>query len=78
MGGCVARFTPDGRLDRLIEVPASRVTMCAFGGADYRTLFITTAHEGMSAEERAAEPHAGDIFAIELDVAGLPEPLFEG
>jgi sugar lactone lactonase YvrE len=78
MGGCVARFTPDGRLDRLIEVPASRVTMCAFGGADYRTLFITTAHEGMSAEERVAEPHAGDIFAIELDVAGLLEPLFEG
>jgi len=78
MGGCVARFKPDGRLDRIIDVPAKRVTMCAFGGADYRTLFITTAHEGMSAEERAAEPHAGDIFASELDVAGLPEPLFEG
>lgn len=78
MGGCVVRFTPDGRIDRLVEVPASRVTMCAFGGADYRTLFITTANEGMSAAEKEAEPLAGGLFAIHLDVAGLPESLFEG
>ncbi len=78
MGGCVVRFTPDGRIDRIVEVPASRVTMCAFGGADYRTLFITTANEGMSAAEKEAEPLAGGLFAIHLDVAGLPEPLFEG
>lgn len=78
MGGCVVRFTPDGRIDRIVEVPASRVTMCAFGGADYRTLFITTANEGMSAAEKEAEPLAGGLFAIHLDVAGLPESLFEG
>ena len=64
--------------NRIVEVPASRVTMCAFGGVDYRTLFITTAWEGASPEERAAEPLAGGLFAVRPGVAGLPEPVFAG
>ena len=78
MGGCVARFTPSGKLDRIIEVPASRVTMCAFGGADLKTLFITTANEGMNEAERAAEPLAGAVFAVRPGVTGLLEPRFIG
>jgi sugar lactone lactonase YvrE len=77
MGGCVVRFAPDGRIDRIVEVPAARVTMCAFGGADYRTLFVTTACHNMTEAEKAAEPLAGSLFAVRLDVTGLPEPLFE-
>lgn len=78
MGGCVARFTPAGKLDRIITVPVSRVTMCAFGDRDFRTLFITTAHEGMDDAERKREPLAGAVFAVRADVAGLPEPRFVG
>jgi sugar lactone lactonase YvrE len=75
-GGCVARITPEGRIDRIIEVPASRVTSCAFGGADLRTLFITTARQKLSREELVAQPLAGSLFAVRLDVGGLAEPRF--
>ncbi len=77
-GGCVVRFTPDGRIDRVVQVPVSRASMCAFGGADLRTLYITTAWEGMAPEARAAEPLAGGVFAVALDVAGIEEPRFAG
>ena len=75
-GGAVIRYTPAGKIDRIIKVPTPRVTMCAFGGPDLRTLFVTTAREGMSAEELAAHPHAGGLFAVDAGVAGLPEPHF--
>lgn len=78
MGGRVIRFRPDGTIDREIRLPVSRVTMCAFGGADLRTLYITTASEGMSPEDLKAEPEAGAIFAVDAGVAGLPEPRFAG
>lgn len=72
-GSCVVRHAPDGSVDRTIELPVSRVTCPAFGGKDLRTLYITSAREGMTEEELAREPHAGSIFAIRVDVPGLPE-----
>ena len=77
-GARVMRFRPDGTLERKIRLPVSRITMCAFGGPDLRTLYITSARGGMSASELAREPLAGGIFALEVDVAGLPEPRFKG
>ena len=59
-----------------IMVAAKRTTMVAFGGADLKTLFITTAREGASDVERVNDPHAGGIFACELDVAGRAEPFY--
>ena len=50
--------------------------MIAFGGAQLRTLFITTARDGAGAAELARDEHAGGIFSIDLDVAGLAEPLY--
>lgn len=78
VGGAVVRFTPAGEIDRIVELPVSRVTMCAFGGPDLRTLYITTAREGMTAEELAREPLAGGLFVVEPGVQGLPEPVFKG
>lgn len=78
MGGGVVRFTPNGEIDQIIRVPVSRVTMCAFGGADLKDLYITTAHEGMTPDERAREKLAGAVFATRVSVAGLPEPRFAG
>lgn len=72
-GSCVVRHAPDGSVDRIIEVPVSQVTCPAFGGPDLKTLFITTANKNLSAEQLAAEKVAGGLFAIAVDVAGLPE-----
>lgn len=72
-GSCVVRHAPDGSVDRLIEVPVSQVTCPAFGGPELKTLFITTAAKNLSAEQLAAEKVAGGLFAIDLDIAGLPE-----
>ena len=77
-GARVMRFRPDGTIERKIRLPVSRVTMCAFGGPDLRTLYITTARGGLSAAELEREPLAGGIFALEVDVQGLPEPRFKG
>lgn len=74
MGASVIRYTPAGKIDRIIKVPALRVTMCAFGGPDLRTLFITTAREGASDGELQATPLAGGLFAVDAGVSGLPEP----
>lgn len=72
-GGCVVRHAPDGSVDRVVEVPASRTTCPAFGGDDLKTLYITSARQGMTDEELANEPHAGSVFALRVDVPGLPE-----
>jgi len=69
-GGAVHRYTPDGRLDRVISVPGGFVTSCAFGGPDQTRLFITTARGGLPAAKLRAEPGAGALFAIEAGVAG--------
>lgn len=73
-GNCVVRHAPDGSVDRIIDVPTSRVTCPAFGGPGLKTLYITTAREHMTPEELAADVHAGSVFAVDVDVAGLPEP----
>jgi sugar lactone lactonase YvrE len=75
-GGSVTRYAPDGRVDRVVKVPVSRPTCPALGGKDLKTLYITSAREGLTPEQLAAEPTAGGVFAIEVDVPGLPENLF--
>ncbi len=70
-GSCVARFTPDGGLDRIVELPCSWPTSCAFGGADLATLFVTSARFTMSADYLAAHPQEGGLFAVDAGVAGV-------
>lgn len=77
-GGRVVRHAPDGRVERAIELPVSRPTSCAFGGPDLRTLFITSARDGLSAEELAAQPLAGSVFAADAGVRGVSYPRFAG
>jgi sugar lactone lactonase YvrE len=74
----VTRLTPDGDVDRMIALPASRVTCPMFGGPDLATLYVTTAKIMLSPEELAREPLAGALFAIDAGVAGLPEVAFPG
>ena len=77
-GSCVSRFKPDGSLDRRIPLPVPNVTACAFGGDDLGTLFITTAFEGMSDEQRDAAPHAGALFAVRPGIVGFADPAWSG
>ena len=75
-GSCVVRFDPNGKVDRVIELPVPNVTSCSFGGKDLKTLFITTARMGMTSEELENKPHAGSLFALETDVQGKPDFKF--
>lgn len=73
-GWGVQRYGPDGRLLMRVELPCARVTKIAFGGANLRTAFVTTARVGLSDEALADQPLAGGLFAFEAPVAGLPLP----
>ncbi len=58
-GGRVHRYAPDGKLRQVVAVPAQQTTSCAFGGLGLSRLFVTTATEGWSDEQRRSEPGAG-------------------
>ena len=77
-GGKVVQLTPDGDLLAEYPIPAMCPTMCAFGGADRRTLYVTSARQLRDADELARLPYSGGIFAMRVDVPGLPEPPYEG
>lgn len=68
-GGCLHRYAPDGRLDKIVELPIQNPTMMAFGGPDLRDLFITSANHG-----KPGKPHEGGIFRLRTEVAGLARP----
>lgn len=63
---------------RVVEVPASLVTSCAFGGPDLEALYITTAWTGLDEATRAREPLAGGLFVLRPGVKGLPAPAYAG
>lgn len=73
-GSRVARYAPDGRLDRAVILPCRKPSSVAFGGPDLSTLFVTSISYGLTEEELAAQPCAGHVMALATDVAGLPEP----
>lgn len=77
-GGCVARFAPDGRLDRVVDLPVTRPTSCAFGGPRLDRLFVTSARIGLDAAALADQPQAGSLFALDVGVAGAPVGSFAG
>ena len=74
--GCVVRYTPAGRIDRVLEVPARQPTCVCFGGPELDTLCVTTAREGLDGAALRLEPHAGDVFLYRIGVRGLPEPEY--
>ena len=75
-GWAVRRYAPDGRLLATVEVPAQRVTSCAFGGPALSTLYITTARVGL--RDFTDQPSAGSLFAVDPGVAGLPAGEWAG
>jgi len=77
-GWRITRYAPDGRIDRIVRMPVQQVTSVMFGGANLRTLFVTSAKLRLAPEARASQPLAGHVFAFEPGVKGLPEPMFAG
>ncbi|CAN0586013.1 unnamed protein product, partial [Ectocarpus sp. 12 AP-2014] len=73
-GHAVRRYDPNGKLLEQIDLPCSNVTKPAFGGKDRSTLFVTTAAAGLNEQEKLNQPEAGNLYAIELDVAGPTAP----
>jgi sugar lactone lactonase YvrE len=71
-GSCLLRLSPEGKVDRVIELPVSRPTSCVFGGPELKTLYIT------SAASPNKHPLDGALLAIEVDVVGKPCTRFAG
>ncbi len=77
--GRVVRYTPEGVIDRVVELPVARPTSCAFGDVDRMTLFITTARVGLSGDELyERQPLAGGLFALRVSTPGLPVREYGG
>lgn len=70
-GWAVHRYAPDGRLDRIVKLPVSLVTSCAFGGPDLTDLYITTGTLTLTEEQLREQPEAGGLFRHRPGVAGL-------
>jgi sugar lactone lactonase YvrE len=77
-GWGVRCYSPAGELLRSIGLPVAQCTKVAFGGADLRTLYITTASVGLSAEQLARQPLAGGLFRTRVATPGLPAHPFAG
>jgi sugar lactone lactonase YvrE len=77
-GAAVHRYTPDGALDRVLRLPVTNVTKCAFGGADLGDLFMTTAWSQLRSDESERQPHAGSIFHARPGCYGRPARTFRG
>jgi L-arabinonolactonase len=76
-GGCVVRYTPEGRIDRTIPIPASQPTCACFAGPNLDVLCVTSAREGLNDSTLHSEPHAGAVFLYRTGVQGLPEPEYQ-
>lgn len=77
-GWKVICLDPSGKIAGEIKLPVARPSSVAFGGKELDMLFITSISEGLSEQEKALQPMAGDLFAVSPGVKGLPEPKFTG
>lgn len=71
--GVLLRFTPDGALDRTLELPVSKPSMCTFGGRGLDTLFITSIRPATNANELD-----GHLLAVRPGVRGVSECGYGG
>ncbi len=72
-GWGVRRYSPQGALLQQIRFPVANVTKLAFGGADLKTVYATTARKGLDAAASAKQPLAGALFRFQSDVPGMPQ-----
>lgn len=75
-GARVQRYSPAGQLRETLPLPAHQVTSCAFAGPGLHLLYVTTATEGWTEEERAAAPDSGRVYHFDTDATGRPAQMF--
>ncbi|GAA1512041.1 hypothetical protein GCM10009827_027880 [Dactylosporangium maewongense] len=73
-GGRIVRYSPDGRIDRVVELPVPRPTRCAFVGPELQLMAVTSARRGRG----AAAPRSGHLLLLDPDATGLPAARFTG
>lgn len=69
-GGCIVRFSPEGREVLRVELPARKVSCLTFGGMDCQDIYISTAGGDKRDEEG---PGAGALFCLNLGIRGRAE-----
>ena len=77
-GQRLLRLAADGSLLQEFALPVRCPTMPCFGGADLRTLYVTTARANRPAVELATQPLAGSVLTLRVDVPGLPVNFARG
>lgn len=77
-GGKLIRVLPDGTVDQEIPLPVTQPTMPAFGGPEMKTIFVTSAAQNLDAAALKAQPDAGALFAVEVDIPGHAVHAFAG
>jgi sugar lactone lactonase YvrE len=70
------RYSPKGEEDFILPLSVSQPTCVAFGGPQMDRLFVTSAHQGLSAVALAAQPEAGNLLVFQTDVQGIQDPVF--
>ena len=75
-GGRVHHYSPAGELRDVMAVPAAQTTSCAFAGPGLHRLYVTTATEDWTDDERRADPKAGLVYRFETDATGRPADPF--
>jgi L-arabinonolactonase len=71
--GRLVRYDPQGRIERIIELPVSRGTSVMFGGSDLSTLYVTTMRTTLDDAQLMEEPLAGSLLALSPGVKGIAE-----
>jgi sugar lactone lactonase YvrE len=75
-GWKIIRYDPEGKQEREIRFPVANPTACAFGGRDRDELYVTSARLGLTPDELAAQPMAGDLFRVRANIQGQKEGFF--
>lgn len=75
-GSQLVRYSPEGRPDRVVDLPVSNPTCVCLGGPDLRTLYVTTARKFLDRKQLREQPWAGSLLALDVEVPGLPEQRF--
>lgn len=74
-GSCIIRYAPDGRIDRIIDVPVKQPTSCVFAGDDLKTLYVTSARTGLGPQANELD---GALLRASVDIAGQACTAFAG
>jgi sugar lactone lactonase YvrE len=77
-GSCVLRIDPKGRIDRAIQMPASRPTCVCFGGPALDVIYVTSSRAHVAGDVLAQYPLQGGVFCFDPKVKGFAKHRFGG